>query len=179
MEATEFITDQEIYTRVIQQEIPSARTFVWIATADIKDLHVQRGRHYVPFLSVLSELVERGVSIRLAHAREPGPAFREDYDRYPNLIDGMEMILCPRLHVKSVIVDGTFAYTGSANLTGAGMGAKGPHRRNFEAGIVTTNPGLVEQIMAPFDRLWMGEPCGPCKRKDYCSTYIELLEGGR
>ena len=179
MEPTEFITDQEIYHRVIQQEIPSAKAFVWIATADIKDLYVQRGRHYVPFLSVLSELVERGISIRLAHAKEPGPAFREDYDRYPNLLDGMEMILCPRLHFKSVIVDGDFAYTGSANLTGAGMGSKGPNRRNFEAGIVTRNPDLVQQIMEPFDRLWMGERCEPCERKSYCAAYTELLQGGR
>jgi phosphatidylserine/phosphatidylglycerophosphate/cardiolipin synthase-like enzyme len=177
--ATRFITDREIYEQVIQQEVPAARAFLWIATADIKDMHVQRGRHYVPFLSVLSEMVERGVSIRLAHAREPGPAFREDYDRYPNLIDGMEMILCPRLHFKCVIVDGRFAYSGSANLTGAGMGSKGPHRRNFEAGFATDDPELVKQIMVPFDQLWMGERCGPCGRKTYCATYAELLEGGR
>ena len=85
------------------------------------------------------------------------------------------MLLCPRLHFKSVIVDGRFAYTGSANLTGAGMGAKSPRRRNFEAGIVTTDPGLVQQIMTPFDRLWMGEHCPACDRKTYCAAYPELL----
>jgi phosphatidylserine/phosphatidylglycerophosphate/cardiolipin synthase-like enzyme len=49
----------------------------------------------------------------------------------------MERILCPRVHLKSLIIDGRFAYVGSANLTGAGMGAKSDRRRNFESGIIT------------------------------------------
>jgi phosphatidylserine/phosphatidylglycerophosphate/cardiolipin synthase-like enzyme len=65
-------------------------------------------------------------------------------------------------------VDGEFAYTGSANLTGAGMGAKGDHRRNFEAGIITTDPDLVARIMRQFDELWMGVHCPECQRKEFC-----------
>lgn len=63
----------------------------------------------------------------------------------------MERQLCPRVHFKHIIVDGKIAYTGSANLTGAGLGIKGSHTRNFESGIVTTDPELVEQIMKQFD----------------------------
>ena len=33
---------------------------------------------------------------------------------------------------------------GSANLTGAGMGMKSPRKRNFEAGILTDDPEMVE-----------------------------------
>lgn len=172
----ELVSNRDIHERVIRDAIPAARKFVWIATADIKDMHVRRGRQYVPFLAVLSELVERGVSIRLAHAKEPGSAFREDYDRYPNLIHGMEMILCPRLHFKTVIVDGTFAFMGSANLTGAGMGAKSDDRRNLELGIVTDAPDWIDQIMESFDRLWMGEHCVACARKKFCASYLELLK---
>jgi phosphatidylserine/phosphatidylglycerophosphate/cardiolipin synthase-like enzyme len=133
----ELLKDHALYRRVIKEMVPSAREFLWIATADIKDLYVPRGRGMVPFLAVLSELADRGVSLRLLHAKEPGPAFRKDYDQFPNLIEGMEMILCPRVHFKSVVVDGRAAYTGSANLTGAGLGAKSPRRRNFEMGLVT------------------------------------------
>jgi phosphatidylserine/phosphatidylglycerophosphate/cardiolipin synthase-like enzyme len=176
--SVEFITDRRIYERVIQESIPAAETFVWIATADIKDMYVHhRGRKMAPFLAVLSDLVDRGVSARLIHAKEPGPAFREDYDRYPNLIEGMEMILCPRVHFKSVVVDGTFAFSGSANLTGAGMGAKGENRRNFEAGFTTRDRKLIGQIMEQFDSIWMGERCASCERKAHCVTYLELLQG--
>ena len=151
MSDIEFITDRQIYERVIQEIVPSAKQFLWLGTSDLKDLHVHRGRRMVPFLAVLSELIDDGVSVRLIHAKEPGPAFRQDFDRYPNLVGGLERLLCPRVHFKSVVVDGRVAYCGSANLTGAGMGAKSSHRRNFEAGFVTESPSIVNAIMAQFD----------------------------
>ncbi len=174
---TEFLTNEEIYQRVILEAVFSAKEFLWIGTADIKDLHVHKtGRkRLVPFLEILSDLIEQGVGIRLIHAKEPGPNFREDFDRYPNLLTGLERILCPRVHFKSVIVDGKVAYSGSANLTGAGMGAKSPKRRNFESGIITRDPALVQQIMAQFDNLWMGKYCPPCDRKAFCTDYKDLM----
>jgi hypothetical protein len=45
--------------------------FLWIIKADIKDLHVPKGRRFVPLLEILSDLVEAGVSVRLMHAKEP------------------------------------------------------------------------------------------------------------
>ena len=165
---TKFISDKEIYDRVIQEMVIEAERYVWIATADIKDLYVKRGTKMAPFLSVLSEMIERGVSIRLLHAKEPGPRFRKDFDRFPPLIDGLERMLCPRVHFKSVIVDGQRAYMGSANLTGAGMGAKSVTRRNFESGIITDDTALVNSIMDQFDQVWVGGHCEPCGRKQYC-----------
>jgi phosphatidylserine/phosphatidylglycerophosphate/cardiolipin synthase-like enzyme len=170
-----FITDRQIYEQVIQEAVPAAKKFLWLATSDLKDLHVQAGRRMAPFLEVLSDLIGKGVAIRLLHAKEPGPMFRRDFDRYPNLIAGMERILCPRVHFKSVVVDGRFAYSGSANLTGAGMGAKSAKRRNFESGFVTTDIPLVQEIMAQFDRVWMGAECQACQRKQHCADYTELL----
>jgi phosphatidylserine/phosphatidylglycerophosphate/cardiolipin synthase-like enzyme len=171
----DFITDRQIYEKVICERVRKARQFLWIATADLKDLHVDKGDRMVPFLEILSDLVRRKVEIRLLHAKEPGPAFRKDFDRYPNLITGMERILCPRLHFKAVVIDGQFAYTGSANLTGAGMGAKSEHRRNFESGIITDDPTIVGKIMAQFDTIWTGAHCPPCQRKNYCADYKDIL----
>lgn len=175
MKDIQFITDREIYEQVIQEAVPSVRDFLWLATSDLKDLHVHRGKRMIPFLEELSRLIDQGVAVRLLHAKEPGPAFRRDFDRYPNLIDGLERILCPRVHIKSVIVDGKFAYSGSANLTGAGMGAKSRHRRNFESGFTTTDAELVQAIMQQFDRIWMGAECEGCQRKQHCADYPELL----
>ncbi len=174
MDKIQFIINDQIYRCVILDKVPKTEKFLWIATADIKDLYVSKGSKRVPFLEILSDLVERGVPIRLIHAKEPGPVFREEFDRYPNLIDGIERILCPRVHFKSVIVDGDFAFSGSANLTGAGMGAKGPNKRNFENGIITTNPELINQIMEQFDNVWIGVWCGECRRKKYCADYKDI-----
>ena len=172
---TEFITDRRIYERVILGEVPGAEKFLWLATSDLKDLYVHRGKRMVPFLAVLADLIRQGVQVRLLHAGEPGPLFRRDFDKYPALVEGLERILCPRVHFKSVVVDGRFAYTGSANLTGAGVGAKGEHTRNFENGLVTTDAALVAQIMEQFDAVWMGAHCAKCQRKAYCGDYRELL----
>jgi len=172
---TEFVTDREIYERVLLGALPDAEQFVWLATADLKDLHVDKAGRMVPLLEVLSDLVAAGVGIRLLHAKEPGPAFRADFDRYSNLIEGMERVLCPRVHFKSVVVDARFAYAGSANLTGAGMGAKSVNRRNFEAGIVTTDPAVIRSIMDQFDSIWMGARCEACRRKEYCADFKLLL----
>jgi phosphatidylserine/phosphatidylglycerophosphate/cardiolipin synthase-like enzyme len=171
----EFITDTGIYEKVICQQISKARRFVWLATSDLKDLYVRKNRKVIPFLEVLSDLIAKNIEIRLLHAKEPGPAFRRDFDHYPNLIGGMERILCPRVHLKSVIVDGTFAYTGSANLTGAGMGMKSSVRRNFEAGVITDDKKLVEGIMKQYDDIWSGRHCRKCQRKKFCADYNDLL----
>ena len=170
-----FITDYAIYEKVIRDAIPRAIRFLWLATADLKDLYIHEGKRMVPFLKCLSDLITAGVAVRLLHAKEPGPAFRKDFDRYPALVDGLERILCPRVHFKTVVVDGRFAYSGSANLTGAGMGAKNATRRNFESGFITTDSALVAQIMDQFDRVWMGQYCEACGRKQYCADFADLI----
>ena len=165
---TQLLFNKEIYDKVIQDSIPKAREFIWIATADIKDMYVLQNGIMKPFLAVLAELIKRKVEVRLMHAKEPGPIFRKDFDKYPVLFGGLERMLCPRVHFKIVIVDGTTAYTGSANLTGAGMGAKGDNNRNFENGILTQEPALVAQLMEQFDSVWRGDFCRKCNRKAYC-----------
>lgn len=171
----ELILNEDHYTRVLDRIGDMATRFLWIATADIKDVHVEGpGRKYVPFLSVLSDLVSRGVDVRLIHAKEPGPMFREDFDRFPNLLESehFERILCPRMHMKVLIADGALAYVGSANLTGAGLGAKSPKRRNFEAGFLTDDAAAIEQLMEELDRLYLGQHCGDCGRREHCPDPI-------
>jgi len=94
MGETEIITDTDIYTRVILGRIPKANKFLWLGTSDLKDMHVEKNGSMVPFLEILADLAKKKVSIRLIHAKEPGPAFRRDFDKYPILIQGMERILC-------------------------------------------------------------------------------------
>lgn len=166
-----FITNEDLFSEVIQP-VALAKSFVWIGTADIKDMHVSHKGRVTSFLSVLNDLCKKRVAIRLLHAREPGPNFRKSFDKYPQLWQSMERQLCPRVHFKHVIIDGKIAYSGSANLTGAGLGMKGINTRNFESGIVTSDPALVDSIMKQFDDVWMGKHCLKCQRKEYCGDPI-------
>lgn len=166
-----YISNESHYEQVIER-IKTVKKTLWIGTADIKDLYVKDSRGNKPLLEVLSELAERGVEIRLIHAKEPGPAFREDFDKYPNLIEGMERVLCPRVHFKIIIFDLKTAYVGSANLTGAGLGMKSENTRNFEAGILSSNKDFVKSAAGQFDEVWMGAHCKSCKRKQFCGDPI-------
>jgi phosphatidylserine/phosphatidylglycerophosphate/cardiolipin synthase-like enzyme len=179
MPMLKFITDRQIYEEVVCGMIPKATRLLWLATADLKDLHVHKGKGMVPFLEVLSDLVRAKVEIRLLHAKEPGPVFRRDFDRYPSLLKGLERMVCPRVHLKCAVVDGQWAYTGSANLTGAGVGAKSDQRRNFESGIVTTDPAVVAAVMEHFDGIWSGLHCHQCDRKEYCDEHTGMLSARR
>ena len=165
-----YIADENHYKEVLSL-VGKAKRMVWIGTADIKDLYVDDK----PFLAMVASLLEKGVEVRLIHAKEPGPAFREDFDKYPNLIKGMERVLCPRVHFKIIIFDLKAAYIGSANLTGAGLGMKGENTRNFEAGILTANKELVSSAINQFDKVWMGAFCKDCRRKEFCGDPINQM----
>lgn len=170
----DLVLNEDIHQRVIVEMLPRAERYLWIVTADLKDLHVKKGRRFVPLLEILSDLVNEGIAVRLFHAKEPGPRFREDFDRYPSLIESdlFERILCPRIHTKTIIVDGKEGFIGSANLTGAGVGAKSPLRRNFEAGFVTDEKKHLGPMMEWIDQLYLGEFCQNCQRRDTCPDPI-------
>lgn len=168
----EYIADIDHYNKVLAK-VASVKRNLWIGTADIKDLHVTVGETTKPFLAVIAFLIRRGVAVRLIHAKEPGPNFRADFDRYPVLYDRLERVLCPRVHFKMVVFDGKEVYIGSANLTGAGIGMKSSDKRNFEAGILTDDPVIIEHAMTQFDAVWMGCHCKSCRRRDFCPDPIK------
>ena len=166
-----FISDTAHYSSVLDL-VMKAKETLWIGTADIKDLYVVQGKTEKPFLGVLSDLIGKGVEVRLIHAKEPGSNFREDFDRYPRLAKLLERVMCPRVHFKIIIIDQAICYVGSANLTGAGMGMKSATRRNFEAGILTDEPLIVDAAIEEFDKVWRGSECKKCQRRELCPDPI-------
>ena len=167
----QFISNAAHFSEVLSL-VSSVRHTLWIGTADIKDLYVDIGNEKKPFLALIAQLIRRGVEVRLIHAKEPGPNFREDCDRYPVLYDRLERVLCPRVHFKMLVFDCAKVYVGSANLTGAGIGMKNDNKRNFEAGILTDDPEILEHAMNQFDNVWIGKHCKKCKRRDFCPDPI-------
>ena len=158
--ALELVAGRAHYDRVIAAVL-AAHTSVWIATANVKAMWIEDGRavpgrrrqlgrpRYASVVHALAELAARGVELRLLHAELPSGPFRAELARHPALIaGGLALRRCPRVHLKAVIVDGELLYLGSANWTGAGLGAKGAGRRNFELGLVSEDEGLIDQVVS-------------------------------
>ena len=158
MSFIKYISDENHYKEVLSL-VGKAKQTVWIGTADIKDLYVDDK----PLLALIASLLKKGVEVRLIHAKEPGTAWRDDHEKHPILYDGMERVLCPRVHFKLIIIDSTIAYVGSAK----------PKKRNFEAGILTDDPEMLEAAIEQFDNVWIGKFCKECGRREYCTDPIK------
>jgi phosphatidylserine/phosphatidylglycerophosphate/cardiolipin synthase-like enzyme len=171
--------------------IAGARTSVWIATANVKQLLVEapvgtreraRGR-FVPILDTLQSLCDRGVQVRLLHAAPPSRPFREELARRTRRLrpPHFEIRACPRVHLKTrvhlkmIAIDGGLLYLGSANFTGAGLGAKGDRRRNFEMGIVTDDDWMLDAAQERYDRIWRGVECAGCALRRQCPAPLDLI----
>lgn len=176
------LRDRAHYDALVMGAIAKARVSVWIATANVKELRVEapvgsraraRGR-YMSILELFDGLSARGVELRLLHAGAPSRAFRAELRRRPR--PALEMRRCPRVHLKMIAVDGALLYLGSANFTGAGLGAKGEGRRNFEAGVLTDDDLLLDEMQAAFDAIWSGAECTGCRLRPVCPGPLDELE---
>jgi len=190
--ALELVGGRGHYERVVRAAM-DARRSVWVATANLKELMVEdhravpgrrrtartagrAARAYRSVIDVFDELAGRGVELRILHATRPSRAFRAALAGKPRLgRGGLALRACPRVHFKLVIVDGTFVYVGSANWTGAGLGAKGAGRRNFELGFAGADDGLLDRTQELYDRVWSGGACKGCKLRDVCPAPLDGL----
>ncbi len=171
----ELVIDADHYYRVVRDGMLKARVSLDLATADLKAMFIPDGAgsrdSAKSLLASLRALARRGVEIRLLHSGTPSePALRELKRSLPR---NLTIRRCPRLHAKTVVVDCQAMYLGSANLTGAGLGAKSDGRRNFEWGVWTESSSLIDAILEQFNALWEGERCKTCKRKDFCPVPLE------
>jgi phosphatidylserine/phosphatidylglycerophosphate/cardiolipin synthase-like enzyme len=171
-----FLTGRALYEEVIRDGMLQARRSIWIATANVKEMFVERNRRFSSVLNAFDDLAERGVELRMLHAELPSRRFRAAFDRHPRLVKGaLQMRHCPRNHLKAMIFDGQKLYLGSANFTGAGLGAKGDDKRNFEFGFVTEDYRLLDEVQSLFQMLWEGEPCATCAIRPECPDPIRPI----
>jgi len=176
------LRDAEHVDEVIERGIREVKTSVWIATANLKDVHVQaplgtgaraRGR-YISLFDELRQAAARGIDVRILHAGPPsrGLALRLKAAGKSRPL----MRRCLRVHLKMIAIDGETLYFGSANFTGAGLGAKGEHRRNFEAGITTDDEWLLDEMQGTFDAIWTGKHCAKCQLRAECPKPLDTMK---
>jgi len=169
-----YLEDREIYDRVLREAVPRAERSIWIATANLKDCQIEINRSFRSIVRFFEGLCSRGVEIRVLHSSVPSEPFLLDLRQSDLQTENLfTMRRCVRVHFKALIVDGKQMYLGSANVTGAGMGAKGATRRNFEIGFMTTHPFLIHQVTGKFRRIWNGRTCEGCDRREVCAVPLE------
>lgn len=176
------IVDEQHHDDVLQARAAQAKVSLWISTANLKELRTEapigtraraRGT-YVSFVDTLDALAARRVDVRILHGALPSRPFAQALAGAKHL-GKTALRHCPRVHAKLIIVDGTWLYLGSANFTGAGLGAKNEGRRNFEVGMLTDSEGMLDSAQAYFDRIYSGAACGSCKLRSICPKPIDLV----
>ena len=170
----ELLSGEALYRRVVLDKMANARESVIIATANVKAMLVElKAGQFRPVADLFAQLAARGVTVRLLHAELPSRPFRAAFDKHQSLVrGGLELKICPRVHFKAVLVDGAWLYLGSANLTGAGLGAKHANGRNFELGLVTEDFDTIDRVSALFDAVWSGAECKACRLYELCPDPI-------
>lgn len=173
----ELVIGPDHLEKVVRRGIAQARVSLEIMTADLKAMLVPHtalgsGRGEAPsIIRLFRNLALRGVEVRILHAGVPsGAALHELRGGLP---PGLMFRRCPRLHAKAVVIDARRMYLGSANLTGAGLGAKAASRRNFEIGLWTEAPALIDATLEQFNAIWEGRECPTCGRRDICPVPLE------
>jgi phosphatidylserine/phosphatidylglycerophosphate/cardiolipin synthase-like enzyme len=173
------LADREHHENVVLGALSEARVSVWISTANLKEVMIEaplgttaRARdRYLSITQRFLELVRRGVEVRILHASPPSRPLRKALARRPELEPPtFELRQCPRVHMKVIAVDGRYLYLGSANFTGAGLGAKGDGRRNFELGICTDDDWMLDAVQARYQAIWSGSECAACRLQAECGA---------
>jgi phosphatidylserine/phosphatidylglycerophosphate/cardiolipin synthase-like enzyme len=169
----ELLAGEALHREVVQRRLAEARESVWISTANLKDMFIQRGGTYRSILELFASLARKGIELRILHAEIPSRPFRTSCDRHQSLVrGGLQLKICPRVHFKCVVVDGAWVYVGSANMTGAGLGAKHADRRNFELGWVTEDFETLDRVQALYHSIWSGAECATCRLRSVCPDPI-------
>ncbi|MGQ4913281.1 MAG: phospholipase D-like domain-containing protein [Candidatus Asgardarchaeia archaeon] len=143
------------------KEMRKTKRELLLASAIIKDFYILDPLGNPFRLSrILSNLAKNRVDVKILTT----PKMRERlfFENLMRIGESVQIRFCPRIHIKIVIRDNDFAYFGSANLTGAGLGMKSAKKRNFEIGAFTQDPNLIQEMRQTFYNIWQGDMCKVC-----------------
>ena len=166
----DILYNRELYSAIIEEGILKAERSIIITTANLKNIYIPLSkRNTKSLVEVLIEMASNDVYIEIIHASLPSRGFqneaeRKDLWKNPNI----HFFHCPRMHFKTVIIDEKWIYLGSANLTGAGFGAKSENKRNFELGFASAEKDLINNVSSQVKKISENEYCSACYYKKNC-----------
>ncbi len=151
--------NMEIFKKVISR-IHKTKTSLIIGTYNLQDIQIEVGGLSTSLSEVLKKLARRGVKVLIILA----PFMQRSQFIHTirnNRLDSGNILIrfCRRMHFKTIISDLQYAYIGTANLSGAGVGMKSIRKRNFELGFVTYNTNVIADIATTFMEIFNGEYC--------------------
>ncbi len=145
-----------------------AKTSLIIGTYNSQDLRIPfRGR-----ITSLSEIIRRLVNkdVKVLICLAPimrSSQFIQTCRSIQDISENLIIRFCRRMHIKTIVVDLEYAYVGSANLSGAGIGLKSVRKRNFELGFVTRESNIIADVAWMFMEIFNGKFCS----KENCHFY--------
>ena len=160
----------ELFDKVIAHGLMQAKESLIIGTYNLQDIRISSNEsHQRNSLSdVILSLLKRNVQVLIVLAAFMQKSrFIQTLSEKCHHHENIRIRFCRRMHLKAVIVDLKYAYFGSANLSGAGVGLKSLQKRNFELGFITHDSDLIADIASTFMEIFNGKFCS----KDRCHFF--------
>lgn len=154
----------ELFEKVILEGLLQARDSLLIGTYNLQDIRIESGTHTTSLSEVLIRLVKKGVKVLICLTPfMQRSRFIQTLRQNPLAREKILIHFCRRMHFKTIIVDLNYAYIGTANLSGAGVGLKSIRKRNFELGFITEKHEMIATIAETFLEIFNGKYCNSNK----------------
>ncbi|MHA1266659.1 MAG: phospholipase D-like domain-containing protein [Candidatus Helarchaeota archaeon] len=166
--------DGELFEKVILEGLVRAKSSLLIGTYNLQNIRIASKTQKTSLTKVLIGLSRRKVKVLICLAPfMERSQFLQELTNNGTIGEDILIRYCRRMHFKVIIVDLNYAYIGTANLSGAGVGLKSVRRRNFELGFVTEDEELIADVALTFLDIFNGRYCSKEKCYFYKNTYID------
>jgi len=162
--------DGESFEHIVYNGFMRAKKRIWFTSAKVTDFIIPNPntKEAFQFSQRLYQLAKHGIKIKFILA--PKEKEKKFYQKLKD-VENIEFAFCYNMHMKIILIDSTWFYFGSANLTGAGLGSRTRKgRNNFETNVITIDESVISQTEALLEEIWGGKHCINCyqKQKGYC-----------
>ena len=162
--------DGDSFEHIVHNGFMKAKKHIWFTSAKTTDFMIPnpKTKEAMQFSQRLYQLARREIKIKFILA--PREEEKKFYQKLKD-VENIEFKFCYNMHMKIILIDSTWLYFGSANLTGAGLGSRTRKgRNNFEIGAITIDENIIYQTESLLHEIWEGKHCKDCyqKQKKYC-----------